>query len=60
MDEQQNPYLTRIIKHMCDVINVDYTTIDFKEEGWYEGEMLSTGRRGVFPDNFVKVRYKIK
>lgn len=26
-----------------------------KEEGWYEGEMLSTGRRGVFPDNFVKV-----
>lgn len=28
-----------------------------KEEGWYEGEMLSTGRRGVFPDNFVKVQY---
>lgn len=26
-----------------------------KEEGWYEGELGSTGRRGVFPDNFVKV-----
>jgi len=36
MDEQQNPYLIRIIKHMCDVIDVDYTTIDCKEDGWYE------------------------
>lgn len=26
-----------------------------KEDGWYEGEMASNGRRGVFPDNFVKV-----
>ena len=25
-----------------------------KEEGWYEGELVSNGRRGVFPDNFVK------
>jgi hypothetical protein len=25
-----------------------------KEEGWYEGELVSSGRRGVFPDNFVK------
>lgn len=25
-----------------------------KEEGWYEGELANTGRRGVFPDNFVK------
>jgi len=25
-----------------------------KEEGWFEGELVSTGRRGVFPDNFVK------
>ena len=25
-----------------------------KEEGWYEGELTSSGRRGVFPDNFVK------
>ena len=25
-----------------------------KEEGWYEGELASSGRRGVFPDNFVK------
>ena len=26
-----------------------------KEEGWYEGEIVGTGARGVFPDNFVKV-----
>lgn len=26
-----------------------------KEVGWYEGEHVSTGKRGVFPDNFVKV-----
>ena len=26
-----------------------------KEEGWYEGEFVSTGKRGLFPDNFVKV-----
>jgi hypothetical protein len=26
-----------------------------REEGWYEGELLSTGQRGLFPDNFVKV-----
>jgi hypothetical protein len=25
-----------------------------KEEGWYEGELVNNGRRGVFPDNFVK------
>src|SRR5690606_31307639 len=25
-----------------------------KEDGWYEGELVSNGRRGVFPDNFVK------
>ncbi len=24
------------------------------EDGWYEGELASNGRRGVFPDNFVK------
>lgn len=28
-----------------------------KEEGWYEGELTSNGRRGVFPDNFVKVDF---
>lgn len=29
-----------------------------KEEGWYEGELVGVinGRRGVFPDNFVKVK----
>ena len=27
-----------------------------KEEGWYEGELIgSNGKRGLFPDNFVKV-----
>lgn len=26
-----------------------------KEEGWFEGEIISSGKRGVFPDNFVKV-----
>ncbi len=27
-----------------------------KEEGWYEGELVgSVGKRGLFPDNFVKV-----
>ena len=26
-----------------------------KEEGWYEGEFVSNGKRGLFPDNFVKV-----
>ncbi|RMZ95511.1 CD2-associated, partial [Brachionus plicatilis] len=25
-----------------------------KEDGWYEGELVHTGQRGVFPDNFVK------
>ena len=26
-----------------------------KEEGWYEGELVgSNGKRGLFPDNFVK------
>jgi hypothetical protein len=25
-----------------------------KEEGWFEGELVGNGRRGVFPDNFVK------
>ena len=29
-----------------------------KEEGWYEGELVSTGKRGLFPDNFVKVSAK--
>ena len=28
-----------------------------KEEGWFEGELLGTGQRGVFPDNFVKVNF---
>lgn len=28
-----------------------------EEEGWMEGEL--NGKRGVFPDNFVKVMYKI-
>ena len=27
-----------------------------KEEGWYEGELSHTGMRGLFPDNFVKVK----
>lgn len=36
MDEQQNPYLIKIIKHMCDVIDVDYYSINPKEDGWYE------------------------
>lgn len=25
-----------------------------KEDGWFEGELVHTGQRGVFPDNFVK------
>ncbi|CAF0913185.1 unnamed protein product [Brachionus calyciflorus] len=25
-----------------------------KEDGWFEGELISNGKRGVFPDNFVK------
>lgn len=25
-----------------------------KEDGWFEGELVTTGKRGVFPDNFVK------
>lgn len=32
-----------IIKNVCHI----------EEEGWMEGEL--NGRRGVFPDNFVKV-----
>ena len=35
MDEQQNPYLVKILKQMCEVISVDYDTVDFKEDGWY-------------------------
>lgn len=27
-----------------------------KEEGWYEGEFYN-GQRGLFPDNFVKVKF---
>ncbi len=30
MDEQQNPYLVKILKQMCEVISVDYDTVDFK------------------------------
>ena len=26
-----------------------------REEGWYEGELVSNGKIGLFPDNFVKV-----
>ena len=29
-----------------------------KEEGWFEGELIgSNGKRGLFPDNFVKVMF---
>ncbi len=26
-----------------------------REEGWYEGEIIGSGKKGLFPDNFVKV-----
>lgn len=26
-----------------------------REEGWFEGELVSNGKIGLFPDNFVKV-----
>lgn len=26
-----------------------------REEGWFEGELVTNGKIGLFPDNFVKV-----
>ena len=31
------------------------TNIDFKPGGWWEGTLSGTSKRGMFPDNFVKV-----
>ena len=31
--------------------------VQIKEEGWYEGEIIPNGKRGVFPENFVKVTF---
>lgn len=36
IEEAKNPYLVRLIRRMCEVINVDYDSIDFQEDGWYE------------------------
>ena len=36
IEEAKNPYLVQLLREMCKVINVDYDTIDFQEDGWYE------------------------
>lgn len=36
LDKQKNPYLVALLKKMCSMINVDYDTMDFKEDHWYE------------------------
>lgn len=33
------------------------TDISFKTGGWWEGTLSRSGKRGMFPDNFVKVIY---
>jgi CD2-associated protein len=52
-----------LVEHDYSAMNSDELTIKKgdrirnvvrKEDGWYEGELLGNGRRGVFPDNFVK------
>lgn len=36
IEEAKNPYLVRLIKKMCEIVNVDYDSIDFQEDAWYE------------------------
>lgn len=36
IEEAKNPYLIKLLRKMCEVINVDYDSIDFQEEDWYE------------------------
>jgi|694.fasta_scaffold00447_19 hypothetical protein len=36
IEEEKNPYLVQLIRKMCEVINVDYNTIDFQEDEWYD------------------------
>lgn len=35
------------------------TKIQIIERGWWEGTISKDGKRGLFPDNFVKVFYRI-
>lgn len=34
------------------------TDVETQSGGWWEGTLARTGKRGMFPDNFVKVSHK--
>ena len=56
------PSVEAVVEYDYDAVNPDelnlkegeiITNINMLEEGWWEGEL--NGKRGMFPDNFVKV-----
>ena len=58
------PLVEAVVEYDYDAVNPDelnlkegeiITNINMLEEGWWEGEL--NGKRGMFPDNFVKVIY---
>lgn len=48
IEEEKNPYLVQLLKKMCEVINVDYDSIDFQEEDWYEKHTWTTEQENDF------------
>jgi transcriptional regulator of NAD metabolism len=49
-----------IVKHMCEIINIDYDTINTKEEDWYQKHSWTIEQENNFIDWLANYLYTNK